>query len=410
MTFDYEAEREANIKKNQEILAGLGLDVEGDAFLGSAAPPAQAASKSKNKRGADDMEEDYNPEAVEEESKGYVGGGDTDEEMIKEAKRSHKKKRPNPPRPSAGTRRSSRHEGRAPIDYSADGFEKPDAKPKLISKAAKKKAVADGEEDEEEGLYEDGEERDRPRHKIGERTQDPKQFGNIPGIPVGKTWELRMHCSTDAVHAPTVAGIAGNRNLGAWSIALSGGYEDDIDLGYAFTFTGAGGRDLKGTKQNPKNLRTAPQSKDQSWDENPLNAALKKSSETKKPVRVIRGYKLHSKFAPVEGYRYDGLYTVEKAWMEKGLNKGGFLVCKYALKRVPGQPPLPERDLDAEAEARKGQKQASKKDVESEDDASEYPETEDMEPEEEDATTTPPEVAHSQMETEADEKKAEVAA
>lgn len=119
--------------------------------------------------------------------------------------------------------------------------------------------------------------------------------------------------------------------------------------------------------------------------------------------------------------------------MEKGLNKGGFMVCKYALKvikillvprkegssaltlhhisqRAPGQPPLPERDLDAEAEARKGQKQASKKDVESEDDASEYPETEDMEPEEEDATSTPPELAHSQMETEADENPVEVAA
>lgn len=30
-------------------------------------------------------------------------------------------------------------------------------------------------------------------------------------------------------------------------------------------------------------------------------------------------------------YRYDGLYTVEKAWMEKGL-KTKFLVCKFALK------------------------------------------------------------------------------
>lgn len=39
---------------------------------------------------------------------------------------------------------------------------------------------------------------------------------------------------------------------------------------------------------------------------------LQMSSQTKKPVRVIRGYKLHSEYAPVEGYRYDGLYTVEK--------------------------------------------------------------------------------------------------
>lgn len=49
-----------------------------------------------------------------------------------------------------------------------------------------------------------------------------------------------------------------------------------IDLGYAFTYTGCGGRDLKGTKQNPKNLRTAPQTSHQSFD-NPLNAALKVS-------------------------------------------------------------------------------------------------------------------------------------
>ena len=37
-----------------------------------------------------------------------------------------------------------------------------------------------------------------------------------------------------------------------------------------------------------------------------------KSSETKKPVRVIRGFKSTSKYAPTEGYRYDGLYVVEK--------------------------------------------------------------------------------------------------
>lgn len=47
-----------------------------------------------------------------------------------------------------------------------------------------------------------------------------------------------------------------------------------VDLGVAFTYTGCGGRDLKGTKQNPKNLRTAEQTSDQSFDW-PLNAAIK---------------------------------------------------------------------------------------------------------------------------------------
>ncbi|KZW02419.1 SRA-YDG protein, partial [Exidia glandulosa HHB12029] len=140
---------------------------------------------------------------------------------------------------------------------------------------------------------------------------------------------------------PFVAGISAG-SQGAFSVALSGGYEDDVDLGHAFTYTGSGGRDLKGTPGNRKNLRTAPQSSHQDWD-NPFNAALKKSAETKKPVRVIRGYKLHSEWAPATGYRYDGLYTVEKAWMEPGLNPGRYKVCKFALKRMDGQPPLPRR-------------------------------------------------------------------
>lgn len=49
---------------------------------------------------------------------------------------------------------------------------------------------------------------------------------------------------------------------------------DSVDLGTAFTYTGCGGRDLKGTKTAPKNLRTAPQTFDQSFD-NTMNAALK---------------------------------------------------------------------------------------------------------------------------------------
>jgi E3 ubiquitin-protein ligase UHRF1 len=83
--------------------------------------------------------------------------------------------------------------------------------------------------------------------------------------------------------------------------------------------------------------------------------ALKKSSETKKPVRVIRGYKLKSDFAPSEGYRYDGLYTVEKAWMEKGLNPKGYLVCKFAFVRIAGQPRIPERNTELQGEISNGQ-------------------------------------------------------
>jgi hypothetical protein len=31
---------------------------------------------------------------------------------------------------------------------------------------------------------------------------------------------------------PFVAGISGDSQLGAYSVALSGGYDDDVDMGY----------------------------------------------------------------------------------------------------------------------------------------------------------------------------------
>ena len=39
---------------------------------------------------------------------------------------------------------------------------------------------------------------------------------------------------------PTVAGIHGSDVEGCYSLALSGGYEDDLDYGVCFTYTGEG--------------------------------------------------------------------------------------------------------------------------------------------------------------------------
>ncbi|KIK95244.1 hypothetical protein PAXRUDRAFT_398876 [Paxillus rubicundulus Ve08.2h10] len=200
-----------------------------------------------------------------------------------------------------------------------------------------------------------------------QRRYDPKTYGAIPGIEVGSWWASREECSNDSIHAPWVGGISPGPH-GAYSVALSGGYDDDVDAGYAFTYTGAGGRDLKGTKAAPKNLRTAEQSYDQSFDHN-HNKALKRSVETGKPVRVIRGFKLRSPYGPSEGYRYDGLYTVERHWQEKGLNKGGFLVCKFAFKRLPGQPDIPVRGgEDEEPEFPSGDEESDAEGVDTSDD------------------------------------------
>ena len=177
-------------------------------------------------------------------------------------------------------------------------------------------------------------------------------FGALPLIPVGFGFTLRAEACTAGIHRATVAGIVGRPDDGCFSIVLNGGYADDIDEGSHLTYTGSGGRSLKGTAGNPKNLRTGPHTKHQTMDgpEGRKNRALRKSLETKKPVRVVRGYKLESKFAPLGidyggevNYRYDGLYQVVKMWTSQGIDHS-FNVFKFALIRLPNQSELPIRE------------------------------------------------------------------
>ncbi|KAI1792096.1 PUA-like domain-containing protein [Ganoderma leucocontextum] len=169
------------------------------------------------------------------------------------------------------------------------------------------------------------------------RTQPSTVFGHIPGVPVGSTFENRLFLHHASVHSGIMAGINGTKREGCYSVVLSGGYEDDKDEGYRFTYTGCGGRD----KKDGEKPREGPQTCDQTW-ENTRNASLRVSAHTKKPVRVVRGYSSSSDFAPVKGYRYDGLYLVDQAWMSAG--KSGFKVCKFILSCLPDQPPIPRRE------------------------------------------------------------------
>lgn len=122
-------------------------------------------------------------------------------------------------------------------------------------------------------------------------------FGPIPGVSVGSLWKFRVQVSESGVHRPHVAGIHGRESEGAYSIVLSGGYDDDVDNGEEFTYSGSGGRDLSGNK------RTAKQSMDQKLTA--MNRALArncdapiddkkgatgKSWKSGKPVRVVSLY------------------------------------------------------------------------------------------------------------------------
>ncbi|EPS68062.1 hypothetical protein M569_06710, partial [Genlisea aurea] len=150
------------------------------------------------------------------------------------------------------------------------------------------------------------------------------------GVLVGESWDLRMECRQWGVHYPPVAGIAGKAHYGAQSIVVSGGYQDDEDHGEWLIYTGSGGRDLSGNKRT---------NKEQSFDQvfKAENQALKFSCSKGYPVRLVRSEKdKRSPYAPEKGYRYDGVYRIEKCW--RNIGKQGFKVCRYLLVRCDNEP------------------------------------------------------------------------
>jgi len=149
-------------------------------------------------------------------------------------------------------------------------------------------------------------------------------FGELAGNPVGSTYVSRKAAADAGVHRVTVQGISGNREVGAESIVVSGGYEDDEDYGDEIIYTGAGGNDTA----------TGRQIADQSLTQ-PGNAGLVLSEESAYPVRVIRGYKGDPEFSPATGYRYDGLYRVTRHWAETG--RSGFRIWRFQLVRLSPQ-------------------------------------------------------------------------
>lgn len=145
-------------------------------------------------------------------------------------------------------------------------------------------------------------------------------FGHLPGFEVGSTFINRVELSEARVHRPRQAGISGAGAEGADSIVVSGGYVDDEDLGDRIIYTGHGGND--------------PNSKRQIADQvlERGNLALATSCNERLPVRVIRGSGGDPEFSPATGYRYDGLFEVQRYWPETGID--GFRVWRFELTQL----------------------------------------------------------------------------
>ncbi|KAF9223542.1 SRA-YDG [Gyrodon lividus] len=164
-------------------------------------------------------------------------------------------------------------------------------------------------------------------------TANGRVYGHIEGYSVGTIFPSKEALGKAGVHVQRQAGIHGdpNDNGGAFSICLSEGYEDNVDNGNKIIYVGSGGQDDDGN-----------QIADQSF-EHPPNKSLLISSQTKRPVRVVRGKNGNNPYAPKSGYRYDGLYVVDDIDMRQG--KKGFKMCTFVLRRIEeeGVGPVPTR-------------------------------------------------------------------
>ena len=146
-------------------------------------------------------------------------------------------------------------------------------------------------------------------------------FGEISGHPESTPYRDRNDCMAAGVHQVNMQGISGNRHVGANSIVVNGGYEDDEDFGDEIIYTGAGGNDTSTKRQ------VADQTFTQSG-----NAGLVVREANGLPVRVIRGSHGDPAHSPTDGFRYDGLFRVESHWYETGLS--GYQICRYRLLKL----------------------------------------------------------------------------
>lgn len=168
----------------------------------------------------------------------------------------------------------------------------------------------------------------RPVYFLDDRLtpREAKVYGHNdlqPGRWFPRQESLRFHGG----HAQSIRGISGHEDTGAYSIVVSGAYEDtNRDEGDIVYYSAEGAHDRDPSrKANVKG-----------------NRALRASITSRNPVRVFRSAKGDSRFAPPCGIRYDGLYRV--VGKEYRHNAEGKLYELFKLRRLQdvGQPDLEE--------------------------------------------------------------------
>lgn len=154
--------------------------------------------------------------------------------------------------------------------------------------------------------------------------KNAKAFGHN-GLQVGAWYPMQIVALFNGAHGHRQGGIAGSEKEGAYSIVVSGTY-DDLDSDKGETIFYSGSKSHQNTDPN------------YAGDSTNATRALKKSLATQRPVRVLRSANRKRYLAPAVGMRYDGLYRVTAQLLAK--NQRGGLYEQFKLERLPGQPDL----------------------------------------------------------------------
>ncbi|KAK4895707.1 ubiquitin-like with PHD and RING finger domains 2 [Elasticomyces elasticus] len=164
--------------------------------------------------------------------------------------------------------------------------------------------------------------------KSDPRYLSEKRNSNVHGhnsIEIGAWFPRQLVAILRGAHGELQGGISGSGESGAYSVVSSGAYDrTDRDRGDILYYSAAR------SDENEDPREPAQRS-----------AALATSYVNQRPVRVLRS-KGTSRFSPVCGLRYDGLYRVTD--IQHPTNARGGMFEQFELTRLDGQMPL-ERAL-----------------------------------------------------------------
>ncbi|KAJ4424399.1 hypothetical protein N0V82_000920 [Gnomoniopsis sp. IMI 355080] len=169
--------------------------------------------------------------------------------------------------------------------------------------------------------------RGQPVYRLDDRftRRDAEVYGHNglrPGMWFPRQECLRLHGG----HSQIERGISGHEYRGAYSIVVSGKYEDiDKDEGNTIYYSAEGAHDKHASRKADVKG----------------NRALRASISSHNPVRVFRRANKSSRFAPPVGIRYDGLYEI--VGKEYRYNSGGGRYERFELRRLEN---IDQPDLD----------------------------------------------------------------